>query len=64
LITRKPDPDHGRILKAKLTKKGLATTKKAYKLVHDAEDKMLKKIPIKKQALLEELLITCIENLN
>lgn len=64
LITRTPDPDHGRILKTKLTKKGLETTKKAYKLVHDAEDEMLKNIPIKKQALLEQLLIACIENLH
>ena len=63
LITRNADPKHGRILKTTLTKKGHLVAKNAYKLVHDAEDEMLKKISPTKQKQFAQLLMECITNL-
>jgi DNA-binding MarR family transcriptional regulator len=64
LIKRKPDPDHGRILKAELTKKGLDLVKKAHRLVKSAEKIMMKNLSEKKQSMLQDMLIDCINNLN
>jgi DNA-binding MarR family transcriptional regulator len=63
LIKRTPDPEHGRILCAKLTKQGLSLVKSAHKSVQNSEDKMMQKLSTTKRATLKKILHECIENL-
>lgn len=64
LITRKTDPNHGRILCAELTKQGLKSIKQAQIIINKTENNMTHGMSKKNKLLLEKLLIECINNLN
>jgi DNA-binding MarR family transcriptional regulator len=64
LVKRKCDPQHGRILCAELTKKGLTVVQKAHKIISKVEAIMISTMTENNQSLLEELLGECFNNLN
>lgn len=64
LIERKKDPEHGRIICAKLTKQGVKVVQQAHKLISNIESSMTATISKRNTVLLEELLLECFNNLN
>lgn len=64
LLQRKSDPEHGRILRTTLTKKGMQVVKEAHEIIRHIESRMLSDISKEHQFLLEKLLLTCFHNLN
>jgi DNA-binding MarR family transcriptional regulator len=63
LVKRKPDPQHGRILCAELTKQGMKVVQQAHKIISKVEATMISTITEGNKALLEKLLIECFNNL-
>jgi len=63
LIQRKSNPDHGRILCAELTKKGMKIVHQAHKIISKVEANMTSTITEDNKALLEKLLLECFNNL-
>ena len=64
LLSRKPDPLHGRIRRTELTKKGLKTVQQAHIIINKLEKTMTHKMSQKNKLLLSKLLFECIENLS
>lgn len=63
LLKRTEDPEHGRILRTKLTKQGKNIIKQAYACVEKVEKEMTRTINKKEILLLEKLLLQCTNNL-
>lgn len=63
-IERKADPQHGRILRAELTPSGYELVQKAHTAIAKVERRMTHSLSPTHQALLEELLVECFNNLN
>jgi DNA-binding MarR family transcriptional regulator len=63
LLERAPDPGHGRILQAELTKKGQEVLRQAHKAAIAVSTRMLAGLSDADTARLETLLSTCAKNL-
>ncbi len=63
LIERTPDPDHRRILRAQLTRKGRRVLAACDAAVDDMERKMLRDIPAHDRDELHQQLIACVRGL-
>lgn len=64
LVKRKSDPHHGRIMCTTLTKQGMKVVQQSHKIISKVEAKMTSTISEDNKALLEELLLECLNNLN
>ena len=63
LIERAPDPDHRRILRAKLTRKGRRVLAACDRAVEEMEREMLSAVPARERDRLREQLIACVRGL-
>ena len=63
LIERIPDPDHRRILRAQLTRKGKRVLAECDAAVDDMERRMLRDVPASEQDRLRSQLISCVRSL-
>lgn len=64
LIEREKDPEHGRILRAKLTEQGRKIVAAAHDLIQRCEDKMVASMTPENKRLFELMLLECFKNLN
>jgi DNA-binding MarR family transcriptional regulator len=64
LIKRQSDPEHGRILRTQLTKRGKEVLTNAHEIIRNIEARMLISISDEHKSLLEKLLLECFNNLN
>jgi len=64
LLKRTSNPEHKRILCAKLTKQGLQVVQQAHKIISKVESRMTCTMSENNKYLLEKLLIECFNNLN
>ncbi len=62
-VERRPHPEHGRILSARLTKKGAKRVTRAHGVVEVIEERMLDGLGRKKRARLRDALQSCTEAL-
>lgn len=63
LITRKNNPNHGRILNTKLTDQGKEIVQQAHRIILHIEKKMTAQMNDSQKEVLEKLLANCLENL-
>ena len=59
LIAREPDPEHGRILKTRLTVRGVDLLRQAHRAVQDVEDRMVGELDRAEREALADLLAQC-----
>jgi DNA-binding MarR family transcriptional regulator len=63
LIERQPDPDHGRILRARITKEGATVLDACDRAADDMEAEMLAGLSAKEREQLSRALKTCLQGL-
>jgi DNA-binding MarR family transcriptional regulator len=59
LIAREPDPEHGRILKTRLTVRGADLLRQAHRAVETIEEKMVAELDVAEREALADLLGQC-----
>ena len=59
LIAREPDPEHGRILKTRLTARGIDLLRQAHRAVQDVEERMVGELDRAEREALADLLAQC-----
>jgi DNA-binding MarR family transcriptional regulator len=63
LIRRKPDPDHGRVLRVELTPAGQTVLEECDRAVDDIERQMLRSLGARERSKLAPMLIECVRAL-
>ena len=63
LVTRRPDPDHGRVVQMLLTPAGETLVSKCDRVVRQLEDRMLQQLAGADRGLLRSVLWACINSL-